>query len=154
MNIFSQTCGFLGSFWRRYLVYPHQPVLGGVRLLQHVQLKVLVADFGVAHAVVARRPLCGKAEVSGWPQKSASPLWRWPRGLTGLGVDLAEAVVAHLVHEAVEQHRGALAVDAELARGGVVVVLLDVAAGVGAAANANHPQELVDVWGGKREGWG
>ena len=35
------------------LVYPHDPVLRGVGLLHHLQLEVLVADLGVAHAVVA-----------------------------------------------------------------------------------------------------
>lgn len=66
--------------------------------------------------------------------------------LTGLRVDLAEAVVAHLVHEAVEQDGRALAVHPELPGGRVVVVLLDVPAGVRAAPDADHPQELVDVW--------
>lgn len=65
--------------------------------------------------------------------------------LTGLCIDLAEAVVAHLVHEAVEQHRGALAVNSELSGGGVVVVLFDVFARVCASPDADHPQKLVDV---------
>ena len=68
--------------------------------------------------------------------------------LTGFGVDLSEAVVAHLVHEAVEQHGGALAVHPELAGGRVVVVLLDVLSRVRAASDSHHPQELVDVWRG------
>ena len=37
------------------LVDPDDPVLGGVGLLQDVQLEVLVADLGVADAVVAGR---------------------------------------------------------------------------------------------------
>lgn len=67
--------------------------------------------------------------------------------LTGLCVDLSEAVVAHLVHEAVEQDGRALAVHSELPGGGVVVVLLDVLACVRAASDTDHPQELVDVCG-------
>lgn len=67
------------------------------------------------------------------------------RLLTGLCVDLAEAVVAHLVHEAVEEDGRALAVHPELPGGSVVVVLLDVFAGVRAPANTDHPQKLVDV---------
>lgn len=67
--------------------------------------------------------------------------------LTGFCVDLSEAVVAHLVHEAVEQDGGALAVHPELSGGGVVVVLLDVLARVCASPDTNHPQELIDVWG-------
>jgi len=65
--------------------------------------------------------------------------------LTGLCVDLAEAVVAHLVHEAVEQDGRALAVHPELSGGSVVVVLLDVFACVRAPPDTDHPQELVDV---------
>lgn len=65
--------------------------------------------------------------------------------LTALGVDEAELVVAHLVHEAVEQRGGAVCVDAELARGRVVLRLADVRAPLRAAADADHPQELVDV---------
>ena len=65
--------------------------------------------------------------------------------LTGLCVDLAKAVVAHLVHEAVEQNRRALAVHTELPGGGVVVVLFDVLACIRAAPDTHHPQELVDV---------
>lgn len=37
------------------LVDPHQPVLRGERLLQVLELDVLVADLGVARAVEARR---------------------------------------------------------------------------------------------------
>lgn len=93
---------------------------------------------------------------SGAPQKWCRALGV-TQGLTGLSVDLAEAVVAHLVHEAVEQHRGALAVHPELPGGGVVVVLLDVAPRVRAAPDPHHPQELVDVckaerWGAKNDG--
>lgn len=65
--------------------------------------------------------------------------------LTGLCVDLAEAVVAHLVHEAVKQDWRALAVHPELSGGSVVVMLLDVLACVCASPNADHPQELIDV---------
>ena len=68
-----------------------------------------------------------------------------PSILTSLSEDWAEAVVAHFVHEAVEQRLRALLVDAELALRGVVVVLLDVRAPVRAATNAHHPQELVDI---------
>ena len=66
--------------------------------------------------------------------------WKIPK-LTSFCVDLAEPVVAELVHEAVEEGLAALAVDAELAAGRVVVVLLDVLALLGAAADADHPQE-------------
>ena len=65
--------------------------------------------------------------------------------LTLLGIDGAKAVVAHFVHEAVEQDLGATLIDTELARRGVVIVFLDVLALLCAAANTNHPQELVDV---------
>lgn len=65
--------------------------------------------------------------------------------LTGLCVDLPEAVVAHLVHEAVEQDRGALAVHTELSSGGVIVVLLNVLPCVCATTYTHHPQELVNV---------
>lgn len=65
--------------------------------------------------------------------------------LTGLCVDLAKAVVAHLVHEAVEEDGWTFAVDSELPGGGVVVVLFDVSASVGASSNTNHPQKLIDI---------
>ena len=65
---------------------------------------------------------------------------------TLLSVNLSKAVVAHLVHEAVEQRGGALLVDTELSLRGVVVMLLDVAAPVCGASDTHHPQELVDVW--------
>lgn len=41
-----------------HLVYPDQPVLRGVGLLQHIQFKVFVPDFGVPDSVIARRTLC------------------------------------------------------------------------------------------------
>lgn len=44
------------------LVDAHEPVLRGVGLLQHVQVEVLVADLGAAHAVEAGRPACGTRE--------------------------------------------------------------------------------------------
>ena len=40
------------------LVDPHDPVLGGVGLLQNVQLEVLVPNLGVPHPVVARWLAC------------------------------------------------------------------------------------------------
>ena len=64
---------------------------------------------------------------------------------TSFGVDLPESVVAELVHEAVEQRGAALRVHPELARRRVVLLLLDVLALLGAAADPHHPQELVDV---------
>ena len=66
---------------------------------------------------------------------------------TLFSVDGAEAVVAHFVHETVEQRLRALLVDAELAGRSVVVVFLDVLAFLRAAADTHHPQELVDVCG-------
>lgn len=71
--------------------------------------------------------------------------------LTGLCVDLAEAVVTHLVHEAVEQDRRALAVHSELSSGSVVVVLLDVFACVCASPNTDHPQKLIDICDADRQ---
>lgn len=71
--------------------------------------------------------------------------------LTGLCVDLAEAVVAHLVHETVEEDGRAFPVDPELSGGGVVVVLFDVSARVGAPSDTNHPQKFVDIC--DSEGW-
>ena len=64
---------------------------------------------------------------------------------TSFGVDLAESVVAELVHEAVEERGAALRVHPELARRRVVLLLLDVLPLLRATADANHPQELVDV---------
>ena len=72
---------------------------------------------------------------------------------TLLSVDLSEAVVAHLVHEAVEEDRGAFFVHSELSFGSEIVGLLDMAALLCASPYPHHPQELVDVWGeGEREG--
>ena len=65
--------------------------------------------------------------------------------LTLLRVDLSEAVVAHLVHEAVEENGRAFLVHSELSLGSEVVGFLDVAALLCAASNPYHPQELVDV---------
>lgn len=76
----------LGLTPASYFVYPDQPVLCGVRLLQHVQLKVLVPDLSIAHAVVARRPLCGDTKqrcATTAPQLlgrgSAAQDTHWPR---------------------------------------------------------------------------
>lgn len=65
--------------------------------------------------------------------------------LTGLCVDLAKTVVAHLVHETVEKDRWAFTVNSELSGGGIVVMLLNVFACVGASSDTNHPQKFIDV---------
>jgi hypothetical protein len=96
------------------------PVLGGVGLLESLQLKVLVADLAVADAIVAGR-------------------------LLRIGVYLAELVVGELVHEAVEELGRAVLVHAVLARRRVVVRLLDVCALLGRPANTHHPHELVYI---------
>ena len=85
-------------------------------------------------------------------------------GLTSFCVDLAESVVAHLVHETVEHGVAALAVHSgkddkhqnsphhhapdlpELPAGCVVVPLLDVGPLRRAAADPHHPQELVYIY--------
>lgn len=102
------------------LVDAHQPMLRGIGLLQDVQLKVLVADLSRSHPIVAL-------------------------GLAALRVHLTEAIVAHLVHQAIEERGRALLVHTELPVGRIVVLLADMCPTIGAAANANHPQELVDV---------
>ena len=66
-------------------------------------------------------------------------------GLTTLSVNSPKSVVAHLVHQAVEEGGGALSIHPELSLGGVVVHLMDVFTPLGAAPNPHHPQELVDV---------
>ena len=71
--------------------------------------------------------------------------------LTAFGVDLPEAVVAQLVHEAVVEGGAALGVDAELSGRRVVIMLLDVGALLRAAADPDHPQKLVDVYGGEKD---
>lgn len=65
--------------------------------------------------------------------------------LTGLCVDLAKAIVTHLVHEAVEEDRGSFPVNSELSCGGVVVMLLDVSTCVSASPNSYHPEKFVDI---------
>lgn len=64
---------------------------------------------------------------------------------TSFSVDLSKSIVAHLVHQAVQQNGGSVLVNPEFALGSVVVPFLDVSTLVCAAANAHHPQELVDV---------
>lgn len=41
-----------------YLVYPNQPVLCCVGLLQHIQFKVFVPDLSVPHPVITWWALC------------------------------------------------------------------------------------------------
>lgn len=67
--------------------------------------------------------------------------------LTGLCVDLAKAIVTHLVHEAVEEDRWSFTVNSELSSGGVVVMLFDVSTCVGASPNSYHPEKFVDICG-------
>ena len=66
-------------------------------------------------------------------------------GLTLFGIHRAKSVVAHFIHEAVEQDLGTTFVDAKFTSGGVVIVFLDVLALLCATANTHHPQELVNV---------
>ena len=61
------------------------------------------------------------------------------------GIHRAKSVVAHFIHEAVEQDLGTTFVDTKFTSGGVVIVFLDVLALLCATANTHHPQELVDV---------
>merc|ERR550525_278236 len=105
-----------------HLEDPDNPVLRGVGFLQNIQLKVFIADLGISHSVISR----------------------W---LTSFCVNLAKAIVAHLVHHAVQQSWGALPVHPEFSRRGVIVVLLDVLSFWSAATDTDHPQEFVDVIG-------
>ena len=71
---------------------------------------------------------------------------------TLFSVHLSKAVVAHLIHEAVEEYRGALAVHTKFSLGSEIIGLLDVASFLRTSSNSHHPQELVDIW--EREGEG
>lgn len=82
-----------------HLVDAHEPVLGGVRLLHGVQIKVFVANLGTANTIVAR----------------------W---LAALRVDQTEAVIGQLVHETIEQSARTLLVHAKLSGGRVVIGFL------------------------------
>jgi hypothetical protein len=61
------------------LVDPHNPVFGCVSLLQNVELKVLVSNFGVSNAVKAWRLACNRtkrgllAEVLSINKASSTP---------------------------------------------------------------------------------
>ena len=65
--------------------------------------------------------------------------------LTSFSVDLSESVVAHFIHQTVEQSAGSLLVDSELSLRGVVVLLLNVSAFICAAPDTHHPQKLIDI---------
>ena len=65
--------------------------------------------------------------------------------LTSFSIDGAEPIVAHLVHEAVEEYGRPFLVHTELALRRVVVRLLNVCAALSAAADTHHPQELVYI---------
>ena len=65
--------------------------------------------------------------------------------VTLLGVNRAKTIVAHFVHQAVEQDLGTTPVDTELSSRGVVIMLLNVLALFCAPSNTDHPQELVDI---------
>ena len=64
---------------------------------------------------------------------------------TLLCVDLSKSVVAHLVHEAVEQNRGALTIHTELTLRSEVVSLLNMTTLLRTTTNTNHPKELIDI---------
>ena len=66
--------------------------------------------------------------------------------VTLLGVNRAKTIVAHLVHQTVEQDLGTTPVDTELSSRSVVIMLLDVLALFCAPTNTDHPQELVDIY--------
>jgi hypothetical protein len=68
---------------------------------------------------------------------------------------LSKSVVAHLVHEAVEQDRGTLTIHTELTLGSEVVSLLNVTTFLCTTTNTNHPKELIDIYverGGRKRG--
>jgi len=62
-----------------------------------------------------------------------------------LCVDSTEAVVAELVHQAIEHCGRAFPVHAELATLGVVVLLVDMGTLRRRPSNPHHPQEFVDI---------
>jgi hypothetical protein len=80
-------------------VYPHQPVLGGVRLFQVGKLEIFIADNCVACTVES--------------------CWR-----TVVQLQLSETVIAQFVHEGVQKGGSALGVHPEFAMFGKIVTLL------------------------------
>lgn len=109
-----------------HLVNPHQPVLRRERLLQVLQLYILVADLGVARPIEARRR--PEVQLEGmWHDKvaeifpSGTPAPIWP-AMTYL--HFSEAVVGHFVHQAVEQRGGAGFIHSELSLRGEVITFL------------------------------
>ena len=120
------------------------------------------------------RSLCSRSprsspchnQEAGLGQSSVNTIYCVGVSLTSFCIDLAESVVAHLVHETVEHGVAALAVHSgkddkhhdrppphhhapdlpELPAGCVVVPLLDVCPLRRAAADPHHPQELVYIY--------
>ena len=80
-------------------------------------------------------------------------IYIYPKLQTSSCVDLAKLVVAHLVHQAVQQGGGAFPIHSELSRRSVIVVLFDLLALRGAAADTHHPHELVDICRKEIEKW-
>lgn len=66
--------------------------------------------------------------------------------LTSLCVNFPKSVVAHLVHETVEEGGWPLFVNPKLSLWGVVIGLFYVSSSVCTATNTNHPQKLIDIW--------
>lgn len=46
-----------------HLVYPHKPVLCSIGFLQHIQLKVLVANLCITNSIVTRRTFWEQNEM-------------------------------------------------------------------------------------------
>ena len=65
--------------------------------------------------------------------------------LTSFSINASKSIVAHFVHEAVEQGGGAFLIHTEFTLGGVVILLMDVRTLVCATPDTHHPQKLVDV---------
>ncbi len=121
-------------------------MFGRVGFFQDVQLEIFVANLRTADTVPARRFAFERGEcIQRLGRVTERNNVKRNSRLTSFRVQVAKTVVAHLVHQAVEQRRRTFFVDPELALRRVVVGFLDVLAFFRAAADSHHPQELVDV---------
>lgn len=106
------------------LVDPHQPVLRRERLLQVLQLYVLVPDLGVARPVKARR----RPEVQLGTGIALNPNLESTHRASRLPprtyLHFSEAVVGHFIHQAVEQRGGTGFIHSEFSLGGEVITFL------------------------------
>ena len=109
------------------------PMLRSVGFFQNIQFKIFVSDLGISYSVITRWFSC-KSKKMNFQVKMSLILH-----LTSFSIHLSKSVIAHFVHQTIEQSWTSFGIHPKFARRCVVIIFLNVFSPLRISTDPYHP---------------